>query len=114
MTGMGMPIDMAMGMGGSSADMGDSCSGNIGGPTPPPSTVLVDGWLFDPSTTMKLTNASTTSCKPLIDATVPGQLDAGRLVLPLTSDQVAALRGVRVQLSVTNSSGEEAVLQTAL
>lgn len=113
-TGMGMPIDMAMGMGGSSADMGDSCSGNIGGPTPPPSTVLVDGWLFDPSTTMKLTNASSTSCKPLIDATVPGQLDAGRLVLPLTSDQVAVLRGVRVQLSVTNSSGEEAVLQTAL
>lgn len=115
-TGMGMPIDMAMGMGmgGSSADMGDGCTGNVGGPTPPPSTVLVDGWLFDPSTKMKLTNASTTSCKPLIDSTVPGQLDAGRLVLPLSSDQVATLRGVRVQLSVTNSSGEEAVLQTAL
>lgn len=110
--GMGMPVDL--GMGGSSADMGDSCTGNVGGPTPPPSTLIVDGWLFDPSTKMKLANASKTSCAPLIDATVPGQIDAGRLVLPLTSDQVATLRGVRVQLSVTNSSGEEVVLQTAL
>lgn len=114
--GMGMGAPMDMGMGGSSADMGDSCTSNLGGPAPPPSTLVVDGWLFDPSTTLELTNPSQTNCAPLIERTAAGQTEAGRLVLPLTSDQVAKLRALRVmvQLSVTNSSGQAAQVQTSL
>ncbi len=111
--GMGAPMDMAMGMGGS-MDMGTSCSNAMNGPTPPPGTLLIDGWLFDPSSTIRITNASDERCAPLLDTTPPAQIDASRLVLPLSAEQVATLRGVRALLTVANPAGQSSSVQTVL
>ncbi len=113
--GMGMPMDM--GGGGGPPDLGDSCSSSSGlpsGVSAPPGTLALDGWLLDPSTKLTVRYANKPDCTPLIDSTAPSLPDAQHLVVPLTSEQIGKLRRQTLELSVTNSSGQVATVQSVL
>ena len=115
------PMDMGMGMGmgggGGPPDLGDSCSSSSGlpdGVNAPPGTLALDGWLLDPSTKLTVRYANKTGCAPIVDNAAPSSPDAQRLVVPLTSDQIGKLRRQTLELSVTNSSGQVATVQSVL
>ena len=110
-------------MGGPPSDMGggnrDGGAGGAGGgngdmPPPPPGKLTIEGWFFDPTTTLSISKQNCTEdCTP-VPAVTPPTIDAGRMQLPLESGTIGKLRGSFLDVTVTSQSGQSNTASTTL